>query len=124
MFKHRIILKPAARKLRSNMTECEQLIWARISKKQLCGIRFHRQRVLGPFIVDFYAPSIKLVLEIDGIQHHEAEHLAQDKFRDQYFEAQGIKVLRLDNHQVKYHLEQSIEIICHTILGREYLKKS
>jgi very-short-patch-repair endonuclease len=66
------------------MTEHEQLIWYHIRRKQLNNIQFYRQKHLGPFIVDFYAPSIRLVIEIDGSQHFEERHYEQDKFRDAY----------------------------------------
>ncbi len=64
------------------MTDAERLIWSRVRRKQVFDVPFYRQKPIGQFIVDFYAPKIKLVIEIDGAQHYEAEHLQRDKKRD------------------------------------------
>jgi len=111
----KIPLKSSARKLRSNMTDCEKIIWKRIRKDQLYGIRFYRQRILGNYIVDFYAASIKLVIEIDGQHHYAPEYLGQDKFRDKYFNEQGIHVLRIKNQEVTDNLENAIQKILKAI---------
>ncbi len=104
-------LKSRARALRSNMTEAEKLIWSRIRGKQIGNVQFYRQRPIATFIADFYAPSVKLVLEIDGAQHLEKEHFAQDKFRDTYLNSLAIVVLRFDNIQVIHQLNGVIETI-------------
>ncbi len=59
-------IKPLARELRKNMTEAERHLWARIRGKQLNNIQFYRQKNIGNFIVDFYCPAAKLILEVDG----------------------------------------------------------
>ena len=56
-------LKTLARKLRKNMTEAESFLWQRIRRKQLKGRQFYRQKNIGDYIVDFYCPSIKLIVE-------------------------------------------------------------
>jgi very-short-patch-repair endonuclease len=66
-------LKPFARKLRSNMTDAEQLIWSNIRRKQIGDFQFHRQKNIGNYIVDFYCPKRKLIVEIDGGQHYEED---------------------------------------------------
>ena len=55
-----------ARQLRSNLTEAEIRLWSRLRRKQLDGFRFRRQQPIGPFIVDFFCPAAKLVVEVDG----------------------------------------------------------
>ncbi len=70
-------LKDFARTLRSNMTEAEQHLWYRLRNKQICGVQFYRQKPLRSFIVDFYSPKAKLVIELDGAQHLEAEYRDQ-----------------------------------------------
>ncbi len=102
-------MKSNARSLRSNMTEHEQLIWYHIRRKQLNNIQFYRQKHLGPFIVDFYAPSIRLVIEIDGSQHFEERHYEQDKFRDAYLGEAKIHMLRFNNHEVKHQMDGVLE---------------
>ena len=59
-------LKSRARQMRKNTTFEERLLWSRLRKKQLGGVKFRRQHILKPNIVDFYAASKKLVVEIDG----------------------------------------------------------
>ncbi|WP_075065939.1 endonuclease domain-containing protein [Candidatus Berkiella aquae] len=114
-------LTPYSRKLRSNMTEAESLVWSKIRRRQIDGIQFYRQRVISTFIVDFYAPTVKLVLEIDGSQHLEVEYLEQDKCRDAFLNNLGIMVLRFDNHQVMFQLGSVIDRIYDVIedFGRE-----
>lgn len=62
-------LKQAARTLRKNMTLTEILLWQQIKGKQLLGYDFHRQKPIDEYVVDFYCPRLKLVLEIDGDSH-------------------------------------------------------
>ena len=64
-------LKHNARKLRSNMTDAEQLLWQQLRRKQILGLPFYRQKPLLDYIVDFYCPKARLVVELDGGQHFE-----------------------------------------------------
>jgi len=114
-------MKQNARDLRTNMTEHEQLIWHHIRRKQIYNIQFYRQRQLGQFIVDFYAPSIRLVIEIDGSQHFEEQHCEQDKFRDAYLKEAKILVLRFNNDEVKYQINAVVEKLYCVIHRIKYL---
>ncbi len=111
MFKYNKILKEPARNLRSNMTEAEQLLWSRLRRKQLHGIQFYRQRPIGNFIVDFYAPAASLVVEVDGSQHSEPEHRMQDEIRDKFLAELGLIVLRFNNRQVLCETDAVVEQI-------------
>ena len=70
MLKYDNSLKHIARELRKNMTDAEKLLWSRIRRRQLSGYQFYRQRIIGSYIVDFYCPTARLVIEIDGGQHY------------------------------------------------------
>ncbi len=59
-------LKQFSRNLRKNMTDAERLLWSRIRRKQLKRLQFYSQKIIGNYIVDFYCPELKLVIEIDG----------------------------------------------------------
>ena len=59
-------LKEASRQLRKNVTEAERLFWSGVRGKQLSGAQFYRQKIVGDYIVDFYCPQARLVVEIDG----------------------------------------------------------
>jgi very-short-patch-repair endonuclease len=100
-----------ARELRKNMTEAEQALWFKLRRKQLLDVQFYRQRPIGNYVVDFYAPSAKLVIEVDGSQHLEKDHLVLDEQRDKFLESQGLQVLRFDNLQVLQTLDLVIEQI-------------
>ena len=100
MLNYNARLKSFSRKLRTDMTDAEQLLWKYVRRKQLCDIQFYRQKTIGHYIVDFYAPAAKLVVEIDGGQHFFDEHLRKDQKRDAYLSSLGLKVLRFDNWQI------------------------
>lgn len=98
-------LAPRAREMRLAPTRSEALIWAAIRNGQL-GVRFRRQVVLGRFIVDFYAPSLKLVVEVDGGIH--ATQVAADARRDAWLAAQGIRVVRVSAELVEQQLQHAL----------------
>ena len=99
-FQYRHDLKQKARDLRSHMTHAEQRLWFHLRRKQLLGIPFFRQRPIGEYIVDFYAPAINLVIEVDGGQHFELANLEYDSRRTAWLTAQRLTVVRFDNLQV------------------------
>jgi len=104
-------LKNPARDLRRNLTDSEQVLWRRLRAKQILGIPFYRQKPLGRYIVDFFAPRVKLVVEVDGSQHLEGNHLQKDKYRDQYLSGLGLKVLRFDSRVVLTETDAVMEVI-------------
>lgn len=93
-------LKTTARRLRSEMTEAEQHLWRFLRRKQIHGVQFYRRKPLLDCIVDFYSAKAKLVIELDGSQHFEAEHRERDSKRDAALPELGLLVLRFDNRQV------------------------
>jgi len=104
-------LKKLARRLRKQMTDAELKLWSRIRRKQICGVQFYRQKPLLDFIVDFYAPSVDLVIEVDGGQHLQPEHQRHDTLRDERLEEIGLWVLRFDNLQVLQEIDAVVERI-------------
>lgn len=103
-------LKLNSQKLRTAQTEAEKRLWYRIRNDQL-GVRFYRQKPLLNYIVDFYCSKAKLVIELDGGQHYEAEHQANDKIRDAELGSLGLTVLRFDNYRVMTAIETVVEEI-------------
>jgi len=93
-------LKIYARKLRGQMTDAEQVLWLHIRRKQIAQVQFYRQKPLLNFIVDFYCPAARLVVELDGGQHFEAPAEKKDKARDLALGELGLLVARFDNRQV------------------------
>ena len=100
-----------ARVLRNNLTDSEQVLWFRLRRKQLLGVQFFRQKPLGNYVVDFYAPTAHLVIEVDGWQHLEPEYMHYDAQRTAYLEGQGLRVLRFNNLEVLQELEAVMETI-------------
>ena len=93
------------------MTDAEQVLWQRIRRKQIQNVQFYRQKPLLAFIVDFYCPAAKLVIELDGSQHSEAEHQAKDQDRDAALASLGLRVLRFDNRQVLLETDAVLNVI-------------
>ena len=94
------------------MTDSEKMLWSRLRGKQFLDVQFYRQKPIGDYIVDFYAPRAKIVVEVDGAQHLEATETAKDKRRDEFLGRSGLKVLRFNSREV---LEQT-EAVVNTIL--------
>ena len=114
-------LKTNARRLRSNSTDAEILLWLRLRGKQLLNVQFYRQKPIGNYIADFYAPSGKLVIEVDGGQHYEENYLQKDQERDFFMEQQGLKTLRFTNLQVLQSIDDVIDVIFNAL--DSYLSK-
>lgn len=108
-------IKKFARQLRQNSTKAEIRLWSLLRCKQILGVQFYRQKPIGNFIVDFCAPSIKLIIELDGGQHFEEKHTDRDKRRDQVLKYNGYKILRFNNSEMRFELENVLECIYNTI---------
>ena len=93
------------------MTDAEKLWWSRLRGKQLKGLQVLRQKPIGHFVVDFYCPKAKLVIELDGGQHYNQEVRAQDETRDRYMMSQGVKTLRFSDKEVFDNLTEVLEDI-------------
>jgi len=107
-----------AKALRSNMTEAEKRLWRVIRAHRLEGISFRRQMPIAGYIVDFAAPQHRLIVELDGSQHGDPQHVEQDRQRDEALASVGWTVLRFWNADVL----QDLDAVCRKILtvcGRE-----
>jgi len=97
--------------LRNNATTAEATLWKFLQQRQLEGRKFRRQHGIGKYIVDFYCPTEKLVIELDGEGHYSDAGLAYDLKRTRYFEELGIRVVRFENNEVFKNLEYVLEKI-------------
>ena len=93
------------------MTDAERRLWAKIRMKQIRGCQFYRQKPIGDYIVDFFCPKAKLVIEIDGSQHLVGDTIKYDRIRDEYLSSIGLRVLRFTNADVLTHIESVVESI-------------
>lgn len=94
--------KEIRRKLRNNATLHERILWSRLKSKQL-GYKFRRQHSIGKYIVDFYCPSKRLIIELDGSQH--IDNKQRDEERDSYLSNLNYSVLRFYNSDVNNNIE-------------------
>ena len=113
--------KETARHLRNNMTDAETLLWSRIRRKQILGLQFYRQKPIGRYIVDFFAPKASLVIEVDGSQHKQVKHKKKDELRDSYLSSKGIEVLRLNANEVVRKIDSVAQRIYEIVRKRLHL---
>ena len=99
MVLYRKPLTQTARALRRRMTDAELTLWRRL-REAAPELRFRRQVPIGPFVVDFASHDCKLVVEVDGSQHHTIDGLAADAARDASLAQDGYRVLRFTNLDV------------------------
>ena len=102
------VLELRARQMRSSLTPSEQVLWAAIRGRRL-GVQFRRQVVIGRYIVDFLAPELRLVVEVDGGYH--VRHRAADERRTAKLRRAGYHVLRLDAELVLRELPLALAIV-------------
>ena len=91
-------LKPYSRELRTNATQEENELWYKFLRN--LKPRFTRQRIVGPYILDFFCYEAKLAIELDGAQHHTLEAIKYDKTRTKYLNSLGIEVVRFNNSSI------------------------
>ena len=105
------LFKERRRALRANPTDAEQVVWAHIRNRQIEQCRFRRQYSVGPYILDFYCPTIRLAIELDGKQHEEQESALYDSEREKYLMDLDIKTIRYQNGDVMKNTKNVIENI-------------
>jgi very-short-patch-repair endonuclease len=100
-------LTPLAKELRHDPTEAEKYLWHILRSKQM-GVKFRRQVVIGPYIVDFACFEKRLVIEVDGGQHCGSR---KDAVRDTWLKKQGFDIIRFWNNDVLGNLDGVYEKI-------------
>ena len=100
------------RELRTNGTSAEAVLWGSLRAKQIEGIQWRRQFSIGPFILDFYAPQLKLCIELDGEPHYTPDGADYDLRREEWlFREHGIRIIRFENNDIFRHNESIVEYI-------------
>ena len=102
-------MKTLAQNLRKNMTLEERILWYQYLKTY--PVQWNRQKVIGPYIVDFFCKRAKLIVELDGSQHYEPETADYDQKRTVYLNSLGYAVLRFSNTDIKTNLSGVCEVI-------------
>ena len=104
-------LKSNRKALRSNLTPAEAVLWTILQGSKLDGKKFRRQHSVGNYILDFYCPSQKLAIELDGADHFTEEGKIKDEERTNFLNELGIKVIRFENKLVFDKTEWMLEEI-------------
>ncbi len=106
---HNSELTKCSQNLRNNMTKEERKLWYEFLKK--LTPQFYRQKPIGKYIVDFYCPAARLVIELDGSQHYEAIGEANDEIRDSYLHSIGLTVFRFSNYEIHKNFQSVCDYI-------------
>jgi len=109
-------LTPRAQEMRRDATKQENRLWYDFLRRY--PVHFYRQRIIGAYIVDFYCPAAKLVIEVDGAYHLEPAQMEYDLERTEYLNARGLVVLRFTNDEVEYHPGQVSQAIKEVVRER------
>ncbi|PKL75126.1 MAG: hypothetical protein CVV27_16995 [Candidatus Melainabacteria bacterium HGW-Melainabacteria-1] len=106
---------PRRQRLRNAATEAEKALWQALKGKQMMGWKFRRQHGMGVYIVDFYCPAARLVIEVDGGYHLAPAQQQKDAAREAFIPARGIRFLRFTNQQVLEELPAVLDAIARTL---------
>ena len=105
------IRRAAAKKLRANTTPHERILWRALKEIPLEGTHFRRQAPIGRYVVDFFCPARRLVIELDGGHHNEDDMAARDRERQLWLESEGYRVVRFWNSDIASDLNAVLERI-------------
>lgn len=108
---NKLSLESKRKALRQKMPQPEIMVWSKLRNRQLNGFKFKRQYSVGNYILDFYCPSDRLAIELDGDSHFRKSAKEKDQIRDNYLEALHINVLRFTNKEITENLEGVLEAI-------------
>ncbi|HEY1638031.1 MAG TPA: DUF559 domain-containing protein [Rhizomicrobium sp.] len=107
-----------ARELRRDMTKFERKLWFALRTLRPRGFHFRRQSPFRGYYLDFVEHDAKLVIEIDGSHHFDAEQVMHDKIRDRVLAREGYATLRFDNSAIDKNIDGVLEIIWGELQGR------
>jgi very-short-patch-repair endonuclease len=107
-------VEQAARDMRGLPTAAEEVLWSALRQRQVAGLKFRRQHPVGRFVLDFYCPSCKLAVEVDGEVHD--QQTERDAERTRALEAYGYRVLRFRNEQVMHELPLVVQAIAAAVV--------
>lgn len=113
--------KPRRKALRNRSTYAERKLWECLRHSRFCGYKFRRQQGVGRYVVDFYCPKLKLVIEVDGATHSTPWEKEYDWKRQQWLESLGIQVIRFINEDVFEGVDNVLVKLKEVCVARELL---
>jgi very-short-patch-repair endonuclease len=102
-----------ARALRANASSAEDKLWSELRNRQLGGLKFVRQALIGPYFVDFLCREHSVVVEVDGGTHSTVDEVAADAKRAAYLGGQGYRIFRVRNSEIY----ESLDGVCDSLLA-------
>lgn len=108
---NKISEKDKRRELRERATGAEDFLWEHLRNGKLSGVRFKRQYSAAQFVLDFYAPALKLAIEVDGPIHTKTDRIEHDILRTEFLKNADINVIRFSNKEVQNNVYKVLERI-------------
>ncbi|MGQ4002801.1 DUF559 domain-containing protein [Francisellaceae bacterium CB299] len=96
-------LKQRAKELRKAGNLSEVILWNKLKRKRLLQLDFDRQKIIGNYIVDFYCPTLGIIIEVDGSSHD--DKIEYDKIRDEYLKGLDLSVIHILDRDIKNNLD-------------------
>jgi len=113
-------LRENRKKLRNNLTPAEAKLWSLLKNSQFENKKVRRQHSVGPYVLDFYCPTEKLCIELDGMAHFTDEGYEYDTARTEYLKAMEIRALRFENKDVFENTEGVLVEIRKTFISSNH----
>jgi very-short-patch-repair endonuclease len=101
------------------MTDAEYKLWWHLRRMPIKHTHFRRQATVGPYFADFACHDKRLIIEVDGGQHNQKDHIVADKKRTEYLDSQGYRVLRFWNNDVLTNIDGVMESIYGALCNNE-----
>lgn len=108
---NRADVKDLRRQLRRTPTKAEKLFWSKVRNGQVARCKFRRQYSVGKFVVDFYAPEVRLAIELDGAVHFLDDADVRDQAREALIAQHGVSFLRFTNYEIETNLSGVLEAV-------------
>ncbi|HEY3386501.1 MAG TPA: endonuclease domain-containing protein [Saprospiraceae bacterium] len=112
-----------ADRLRRNPTEAEEVLWKHLRNRQMEGVKFRRQHPIKGYVADFYANSLKFIIELDGGYHNNSVQKFYDKDREDILNDYNIDFLRFTNDEVLHNINHVLSVIRERIIVLKHSKK-
>ncbi|GIV07774.1 MAG: hypothetical protein KatS3mg017_0976 [Fimbriimonadales bacterium] len=113
-------LKQLCREARMNPTPPEAFLWECLRDRRLNGLKFRRQHAIGRYIADFYCHEARLIIELEGSVHDEPQQATYDAIRFETLQAQGFRVLRIRNEELRDNPQAVLARILEAALAGTY----
>ena len=108
-----------AQLLRKKATEPERILWRHLRNRNFAEYEFRRQHPFDDYVLDFYCPSAKLAIELDGGGHNCRGGQIRDRTRAEFLARHGVVVLRFWNHQIRQEIDSVLRSIWFALEQRQ-----